>query len=354
MPEESEQGGDRTQAATPRRQQRAREAGQVPLSREATHLAVLTAGGMVLWLAGPTLAEATLRRLAVLLDQAFRLDPEQAAAIGVMTVGLAALPVGLAAVAAAIAATFAQTGLLVHGAALAPKFSRVNPGAGLKRLFGWHGLSEASRATLKLGVLVLAGKAALAPFLPGLPTLLWQEPAALTAPLFAVIVRLGTAALGVQAAFAALDLVLVRWRHIRSLRMSREEVRQEQKETDGDPAIKNRLKRLRLARARRRMLAAVPKATVVVTNPTHYAVALFYQRVQGGAPRVTAKGIDFMADRIRETALAHRVPLVANPPLARALYTVELDAEIPAEHFQAVAEIIAYIWGLDRRSRARL
>ncbi|WP_048863461.1 EscU/YscU/HrcU family type III secretion system export apparatus switch protein, partial [Acidisphaera rubrifaciens] len=121
-------------------------------------------------------------------------------------------------------------------------------------------------------------------------------------------------------------------------------------ESEGDPAVKGRIRRLRLARARRRMLAAVPKATVVITNPTHYAVALFYQNAQGAAPRVVAKGIDHMAARIRAVAEEHRVPMVANPPLARALHTVDIDAEIPAEHFQAVAQIIAYIWRLDRRT----
>ena len=128
--------------------------------------------------------------------------------------------------------------------------------------------------------------------------------------------------------------------------MSRQEIRDEQKETEGDPKIKQRIRQIRLQRARRRMLAAVPKATVVITNPTHYAVALAYDRAKNAAPRVVAKGVDSLAARIREVAEAHRVPLVANPPLARALHRVEVDTEIPAEHFQAVAEIIAYVWRL--------
>ena len=128
--------------------------------------------------------------------------------------------------------------------------------------------------------------------------------------------------------------------------MSREELRQEQRESDGDPKIKARLRQLRQARARRRMLAAVAKATVVVTNPTHFAVALAYERGRQAAPRVVAKGMDEVAARIREEAGERGVPLVANPPLARALYAVALDAEVPAEHFRAVAEIIAYVWRL--------
>ena len=135
--------------------------------------------------------------------------------------------------------------------------------------------------------------------------------------------------------------------------MSREELRQESRDSEGDPRIKGKLKQLRLQRARRRMLATVAKATVVVTNPTHYAVALAYERGTASAPRVVAKGVDEIAARIREAAEAARVPLVANPPLARALYLVPLDAEVPAEHFKVVAEIIAYVWRLRGRAVSR-
>lgn len=131
--------------------------------------------------------------------------------------------------------------------------------------------------------------------------------------------------------------------------MSREEAKQEHRESEGDPHVKAQQKKMRLSRAKRRMLRAVPEATLVVTNPTHYAVALAY--VQGGsaAPVVVAKGVDAMAAKIREIASAHRVPIVPNPPLARALHQVELDREIPAEHFKAVAELIAYVWRLRGR-----
>jgi len=128
--------------------------------------------------------------------------------------------------------------------------------------------------------------------------------------------------------------------------MSREEIRDEHRELEGNPRIKGRIRQIRLQRARKRMMAAVPKATVVLTNPTHYAIALAYERTGSGAPRVVAKGIDEVAQRIRDLATRHNVPLVANPPLARALYRVELDREIPVEHYKIVAEIIAYVWRL--------
>jgi flagellar biosynthetic protein FlhB len=154
-----------------------------------------------------------------------------------------------------------------------------------------------------------------------------------------------------QGALAGADIVRARMSHNRDLRMSRQELRDEHKETEGDPHIKARIRQLRTQRARRRMLAGVPKALVVVTNPTHYAVALAYERDSTAAPRVVAKGVDSLAERIREIAREHRVPIVANPPLARALYPIKLETEIPRELFQAVAELVAYVWRLQARAR---
>jgi flagellar biosynthetic protein FlhB len=136
------------------------------------------------------------------------------------------------------------------------------------------------------------------------------------------------------------------------MRMSKQDIRDELKETDGNPHVKARIRRIRLIRARKRMMAKVPMATVVVTNPTHYAVALAYDRANNSAPRVVAKGADSVAARIREIAEANGVPLLANPPLARALYRLDLDTEIPAEYYKAVAEIIAYVWRLRRSAQA--
>jgi flagellar biosynthetic protein FlhB len=154
------------------------------------------------------------------------------------------------------------------------------------------------------------------------------------------------------AAIAVLDYLVVRFRHLRRLRMTRQELREEVKESEGDPQIKGRIRNLRMARARRRMMAAIPKAAVIITNPTHYAVALAYDETSQAAPRVVAKGTEAVAARIRAVAEEAGVPLVSNPPLARALFKLELETEIPAEHYQAVAEIIAYVWRLRGRAGA--
>jgi flagellar biosynthesis protein FlhB len=157
-----------------------------------------------------------------------------------------------------------------------------------------------------------------------------------------------------QGIVAAADLMWVRFRHTRDMRMSKQSIRDELKDTEGDPYVKARIRRIRVMRARKRMMAKVPTATVVITNPTHYAVALAYDRANNPAPRIVAKGSDFVAARIREVAEANGVPIIANPPLARALYRLDIDIEIPAEYYKAVAEIIAYVWRLRRPGHAAL
>ena len=167
------------------------------------------------------------------------------------------------------------------------------------------------------------------------------------------LIHLCVLVLACQAGITLLDVGWVRFRFAKRMRMSAQEIKEEHKEAEGDPHLKAKLRQMRLARSRKRMMAAVPTATVVVTNPTHYAVALAYDRTKQSAPHVVAKGMDEVAARIRALATQHGIPLVANPPLARALHTLEVEAEVPAEHFQAVAEIIAYVWRLRGQAQDR-
>lgn len=346
---------DRTEAATPRRLQKARAEGQVPVSRELATFASLAGASLALIAVLPATARDVAARLGHLLGRLhdYDLSDGGAGAIGVVAGAVRALaaPVALAALAGGVAAVLLQTGPLLHGGALRPDLGRLNPLAGFRRLFGWGSLAELGKALLKLAAFGAAIWSVLAGTAGRLASAADWPASALAAHTMREIVRLLAAVLGTQAVLAVLDLAWVRFQHAKKLRMSREDVREETREAEGDPRVKGRLKQLRLQRARKRMLAAVPKATVVLTNPTHYAVALVYDRNAGAAPRVVAKGVDGIAARIREIAAAHRVPLVANPPLARALYRIELDTEIPAEHYQAVAEIIAYVWRLNERAR---
>lgn len=340
-----EEGEDRTQGATPARLQRAREEGQAPLSRELVSLVGLAAAASVLVLAGPGLARSLGGKLQRMLA-----DPSAAVGQSLHEAGMAVLmavvPLLVAVAAAAFGATLLQTGGLLHGKALAPDFARLDPRRGLSRIFGVSGLVEALKALAKAGVLCWAAWKAVADILPVAASAAAWQPGAMLDRMARDMAHVLLLVLGCHAAIAALDLGWTQFQFRRRLRMSSQDIKQEHKEAEGDPVFKARLKHIRLSRSRRRMMAKVAKATVVITNPTHYAVALAYDQGYQAAPRIVAKGVDEVAARIREAAGRANVPLVASPPLARALHALPLDAEVPAEHFKAVAEIIAYVWRL--------
>jgi flagellar biosynthetic protein FlhB len=333
---------DRSEAATPRRLERAREQGQVALSREAAGFCALLSGCLAVWLTFPVLGLQLLSGMRAVLARGHELDMQSGAAgLG----RLALLPVAAVAGAVALgalAATLLQTRALVSAATLAPRLDKVSPWSGLKRLVGAEGAIEFLRSLAKLGLVGGALWSALGEA-GTLQAALHLPAGALLAATASQAGRVVGAALLAFAAIAVLDLLWVRFRHLRQLRMSRQELQEEAKESDGDPQMKAKRRQIREARARTRMMAEVPRAAVVITNPTHYAVALSYA---GGdaAPKVVAKGADEVAARIRAAAEAAGVPLVSNPPLARALHRLDLGAEIPGEHYQAVAEIIAFVW----------
>lgn len=339
---------DKTEAATPRRIEKAREEGQVAVSRELAGFAALGGGVLGLMIALPPAGAEMLRGMRAVLERSHEIPP-MVAALELGWLGLlAALPAAVLAATGALVVTLLQTRMMVSAKGITPMFSRVNPMAALKRIFGVEGAIEFLRTLLKLGLVgaalwwVLADPAALV-------TLLAMPPGALLREGAKAAIDLTIAALVAFAGIAVLDWLWVRWRHLHQLRMSRQELKEEMRESEGDPHVKARLRRLREQRARSRMMQAVPKAAVVITNPTHFAVALAYDQGSSAAPRVVAKGADEVAARIRAMADEHRVPIVSNPPLARALFRLDLDTEIPAEHYQAVAEIIAYVWRLGGR-----
>jgi flagellar biosynthesis protein FlhB len=346
---------DRTEAATPRRLQRGREEGNIPNSRELASLAGLGGASLALLMMGASTTADLARHLIVFLGQGYALDvshgiggPMRLATVAVLR---AAGPVAFGTILASIVAVLVQTGMLLNLSALSPDFSRISPTAGLKRLLGTNAMVEALKSCAKIALMVVIAWHVLAGDVAALLASPFTDASTLIERCTRPILHMLVAVLLAQTVIAAVDLLWVRVRHARSMRMSRQDIRDEQKETEGDPQVRMRFRQLRMRRARKRMLAAVQKATVVVVNPTHYAVALVYDRAKNAAPRVVAKGVDFMAARIREVAETNRVPLVVNPPLARALHLVEVDTDIPAEHYKAVAEIIAYVWRLARPGR---
>jgi flagellar biosynthetic protein FlhB len=343
---------DRTEAATPRRLQRAREEGRAPISKEVHSFAGLAAVTLVVAMAAGSTAQGLTTRLALFLAHADAPGLVGPAAFRLARAALlqGAAPFVLAALLAGVAVSLLQSGFLINGSALSPNFSRISPRAGLSRLFGRDGLVEAAKSLAKIAVVAFVLWRVLRTDLPELMQAPHWQPQVLLERTFAPVLHMLYVVLALQAAIAGFDVLWVRLRYAQQLRMTKQDVREEQHETEGDPKIKARIRQIRTQRARRRMLAAVPKATVVIINPTHYAVALAYDRARNQAPRVVAKGVDSLAARIREVATANRVPLVTNPPLAQALYRVEVDAEIPAQHYQAVAAIIAYVWRLGQRA----
>lgn len=303
----------------------------------------------------PELGQRLAHRCASLLGLLHRVSLDDRVALGgpvleplltaAMLVGAVAVPAALC----SIGAVLLQTGFYIGSAPIRFQLSRVSPAAGFSRIVSWHHLLDFLKACVRLAVLfwlawwVLGRRwddsiVALASDLGWLLPAVYEHVERFVSPLLVVL-----------AFFAVADVLLVRFQHTKSLRMTREQLRLEMRDADGDPFIKAKVRRIREQRSRRRMMAKVKTAAVVVTNPTHYAVALAYERKGAAAPRVVAKGADLVAARIREEAEARGVPIVPNPPLARALYQVDLDREIPAEHYRAVAEVIAFVWKLRAR-----
>ena len=349
-----ETGFERTEPASARRREQAREEGQVARSRELSTLALLLAAGGGLWFMGAGLSErlSGFMRHALQLDRALAFDTElmllrlQESSSDML---LAFLPLLLLLLLAGIGSALLVNGWLFSFKPLMPDWGRLDPLKGMARMLSWQGVIEMAKAIAKA---MLVGGVAV--------WVLWRDSATVLAlvaePLPGAMTHMvhlaGSSFLiiaGSMVLVVMIDIPFQIWDHERKLRMTREEVRQENKETEGDPQLKAHIRSQQREMARRRMMAEIPKADVVVTNPTHYAVALRYQDGAMRAPRVVAKGAHLLAARIRALAEEHRVPVLEAPPLARALYRhSELGDEIPAALYTAVAEVLAYVYQLRR------
>ncbi len=352
MAAENEDGQERTESATPKRLEEARKKGQIPRSRDLTAAAVLMTGGIALssmgGQVGGALTSLMKRGLSITREEA--LDPTQIVPTltGSALDGLlATLPVLGLMLVAALLAPLVLGGWNFSTQALAPQFKRLNPLSGVKRLFEMRALVELLKALAKFGIVALI--AAL---------VLWKDAAELLAlgrePTPQAImhaIRLSGSALILISAgmlvIAGFDVPYQLWQHAKNLKMTREEVRREMKESEGSPEVKGKIRQLQQQMARQRMMADVPKADVIVTNPTHFAVALKYDEKRMRAPIVIAKGVDLVAARIREIATEHSVPIFEAPPLARVLYkNVDIGGEVPSSVYVAVAQVLSYIYQL--------
>jgi flagellar biosynthetic protein FlhB len=249
---------------------------------------------------------------------------------------------------AAIAGNMMQHRLVWSGESLKPKFDKISPGAGFKRIFGKQAAANFAKGLFKLAALGAVMMAVLWPERHRLESMVRFDPAAILGATTSLTLQLMGAVVAMLAVVAIADYFFQYRQWYERQKMSLQEMKEEFKQSEGDPHIKGRIRQLRHARMKKRMMAAVPKASVIITNPTHYAVALSYERGMP-APICVAKGIDSVALKIREIANAHGIPIVENVPLARALHaTVKIDEEIPVEHYHAVAQIIGYVMGLKR------
>ncbi len=349
---ESEMGGERTEEPSQRRLQEARERGQIPRSRELTNFATMIGGSAALVAIGGSLTA----RLSQMLRKGLSIDANtlrntdsMAASLGDAGVSavLALLPVFGALVALVLLASVLLGGWNFSPRAMTPDFSRLSPMAGLQRLFGLRGLTELGKALLKC--LVVGGVCA------GIVTWIFGDVLSLARMAPRAAVGRGAGLLSWAfvwlcaslALVAIVDVPLQLFQFKRALRMTRQELRDESKEMDGRPETKQRIRQMQQTLARRRMMHKVPTADVVIVNPTHFAVALKYDPMKMRAPRVLAKGVDMVAQNIRRIAEEHRVPVFESPKLARALYrSTDLNKEIPAGLYVAVAQVLSYIFRL--------
>jgi flagellar biosynthetic protein FlhB len=352
MAEESDL--EKTEPASPQRLEKAREEGQVARSRELVTFVMLSTGVGALWALGEMMGghfDSALRN-GLQFERAAAFDPAHMmnqAGSAVLHAMQALMPLLMVMLVAALVAPMLLGGWLLSGKSLAPNFSKLNPIAGIGRMFSTESLAELVKTIIKS---LLVGGVAWWVIMDDLRAImaLLSEPSRAALPHTLHLVA-GSCALIIASLLlvAGIDVPYQLWSHAHKLRMSREDLRQEHKESDGDPQVKAQIRRQQQQMAKRRMMSEVPKADIIVTNPTHFAVALKYIDKDMRAPRVIAKGTDLVALRIREMAAEHKIPVLEAPPLTRALYRhTKLGDEVPAALYAAVAEVLAWAYQLQR------
>lgn len=353
--EQSDSDDDKTEEPSAQRLEEFREEGQVAQSKELTSLLVLMATMACLYAMGPSLVGDFMgftRRIFMEASVA-ELSKERAGALlmqSLKEMAILVLPIALAGFLAGALGSIVQFGLLFSWKPLEPQASRINPVAGFQRIFSLASLMEGFKSILKLIAVVAASYILLESELIGSATVIDMDSATFAAYMSSSAFRLvGGVCIGLLIV-AAIDFSYQKFRYHKSLMMTKQEVKQEHKQNEGDPLLKARMRSIARETARKRMMQDVPKADVIVTNPTHIAVALRYDAEKMAAPRVVAKGADLVAQRIKEVARQNGIPLVENVPLARALHkSVKVGGAVPRSLYQAVAEVLAYVYRLKGR-----
>ena len=347
-----EDASSKTEDPTSKKLAKAREKGQLAMSQEIKSWLILLGSAIFLFMMAPSMMRDIRVTLAPFIasPHAIPFDfPHLRFMISNLLLDMLLIlgPLFGVLVVLAIASSVGQTGLVFSPKKIDFDISKLSPVKGVKRMVSMRSLLEFVKGIVKLSLVSAVGIFLVVPLLDDIALIPSFELTQSLERLHEVAILLMVGTVAVMTVIAVLDLFYQKYAHQKQMRMTKQEVKDEQKQSEGDPQIKSRIRRLRQERAQRRMMAAIPEADVVITNPTHYAVALKYKIEVMPAPKMVAKGIDSLALRIREVAEANDVPVVENPPLARALYSaVELDGEIPEEHYKAVAEVIGYVMRL--------
>ncbi|MFH1490165.1 MAG: flagellar biosynthesis protein FlhB [Pseudomonadota bacterium] len=353
MPEESFQ--EKTEQATPKKREEARKKGQVAKSKELASIAVLSAGAITLFFT----AEHLTSDLGQFILSTFARIPHIGLSVqnlldfavqAVETYLWMCLPIMIVLCVVAILANTLQTGLIWSVEPLAPKASKIDPIQGAKRIFSKQSLVEMVKSIAKVVIVGWAAVSTLKNDFSQLIPLIYQEDSQILSFLGRISFKVVVRCCWVIAIMAILDYLYQKWEYEQKLKMSKQEVKDEYKQTEGDPMVKSRIRSIQREMARRRMMEEVPKADVVITNPVHLAIAIRYEPGKMTAPVIVAKGAERIAQRIKALAKENNVPIVEDRPLARNLYKMELGGEIPSQFYQAIAEILAYVYGLKRKT----
>ena len=347
----------KTEEPTAKRLREAKQKGNVAKSEEVGHWFVLAGATAMIALLATPLANGMVDIFIPFFEQPHQVavteDTLMNLAIGIgEDIAIIVIPIFLVLMIAGVAGQLFQNAPTFTTEKIKPELKKISPLSGLKKIFAVSNVVEFLRSLVKLALVVVLVLLVIWPDREILPLIVTMDPLMITHMIASETLLLLGAILAVLGVIAAADLFYQRWKHVKDLRMTKQEVKDEHKQAEGDPHVKGRLRSLRAERSRQRMMQAVPRADVVVTNPTHYAVALEYDSEKMGAPVMIAKGADLVAKRIRDLAKENGIPIVSNPPLARALYAIDIGREVPEEQYKAVAEVIGYVLRLDGELRS--
>jgi flagellar biosynthetic protein FlhB len=356
---EDQDKSQQTEEPTQKRLEQAREQGDVVKSTEVTAFVLLGGATLAIAMFGKYTAVGLARTLAMFLEQPDSMSVDGAGLSAMMhllvpKIAIALMPIFAVIIAAGLVGHVLQARPGFALDKIAPDLSKLSPLAGFRRLFGVEGWMNLLKGLVKMAIVGIAIWTQLWPERGGLESILNQSTVGVVGDMSRLLFKVLTASLVTLGVIAGLDYFWQRMRWLSRNRMSKQEIKEEYRQNEGDPLIKSKIRALRAERARKRMMTAVPQATVVIMNPTHFAVALKYESGKMAAPICVAKGVDALALRIRAVAEENDVPVVENPPLARALHAaIEIDEPVPPEHFKAVAQVIGYVFRLQGKIPAR-